>query len=110
MQSELSLDQVKVMRNDLNDTDLEVVPAQPSRPAGQHDYQPARETRALPILGQQAARDASQPARETRVLPKFAQSAQPAVQHAPVVSDAEPKPSSGRVWSRLTARLFEADV
>jgi hypothetical protein len=33
IQSELSLDEVKVVRNDLSDADLEVVPAKPARRA-----------------------------------------------------------------------------
>ena len=33
VQGELSLDRIKVMRNDLSDADLEVVPARPARPA-----------------------------------------------------------------------------
>jgi hypothetical protein len=33
VQGELSLDGVKVVRNDLSDTDLEIVPAKPSVPA-----------------------------------------------------------------------------
>lgn len=64
VQCELSLEQVKVMRNDLNDTDLKIVRVQPAR---------------------QAARN------------------------APEAPSADLKPAVERVWSRLTARLFEDD-
>lgn len=35
VQTELSLDRIKVMRNDLSDADLEIVPAGPTRPTSQ---------------------------------------------------------------------------
>ncbi len=50
VQSELSLDRVKVMRNDLYDTDLEIVPMQPVRQAVQ-DAPSASHTDIKPAAG-----------------------------------------------------------